>query len=70
MCSRPLQAAPEESGAGIDRRWRPFCSERCKLVDLGRWLDGEYSIPGPPTSPPDGPGAGWDGLDPSPEDLL
>ncbi len=23
----------------------PFCSERCKLVDLGRWLDGRYQIP-------------------------
>jgi len=22
----------------------PFCSERCKLVDLGRWLDGDYAI--------------------------
>ncbi len=22
----------------------PFCSERCKLVDLGRWLDGKYQI--------------------------
>lgn len=25
---------------------RPFCSQRCKLVDLGRWLDGDYAIPG------------------------
>ena len=23
----------------------PFCSERCKLVDLGRWLDGKYQFP-------------------------
>jgi uncharacterized protein len=22
----------------------PFCSERCKLIDLGRWLDGKYQI--------------------------
>ena len=22
----------------------PFCSERCKLVDLGRWLGGKYQI--------------------------
>jgi hypothetical protein len=20
-------------------RWRPFCSERCRLIDLGEWLD-------------------------------
>jgi endogenous inhibitor of DNA gyrase (YacG/DUF329 family) len=23
----------------------PFCSERCKLIDLGRWLDGQYQVP-------------------------
>ena len=23
----------------------PFCSERCKLIDLGRWLGGKYQIP-------------------------
>ena len=26
----------------------PFCSDRCKLLDLGRWIDGDYAIPGPP----------------------
>ena len=26
----------------------PFCSPQCKLVDLGRWLDGNYRVPGPP----------------------
>ena len=25
--------------------YRPFCSERCKLIDLGAWLDGDYFIP-------------------------
>jgi endogenous inhibitor of DNA gyrase (YacG/DUF329 family) len=25
----------------------PFCTERCRLVDLGRWIDGAYAIPGP-----------------------
>ena len=24
----------------------PFCSERCRLIDLGKWLDGKYAIPG------------------------
>ena len=23
----------------------PFCTDRCKLVDLGRWIDGAYAIP-------------------------
>ncbi len=26
--------------------WKPFCSERCKLIDLGTWASGEYRIPG------------------------
>ena len=26
--------------------WRPFCSERCKLVDLGKWVIGDYKIEG------------------------
>ena len=30
-----------------DPVWRPFCSERCKLADLGRWLQGDYRVPGP-----------------------
>jgi len=25
--------------------WRPFCSERCKLMDLGAWADESYRIP-------------------------
>ena len=33
-------------GGGEDR-WFPFCSERCKWVDLGRWLGEAYRIPGP-----------------------
>lgn len=28
----------------------PFCSKRCAMVDLGRWLKGEYVIPGDETS--------------------
>jgi len=24
---------------------RPFCSRRCRLVDLGRWFGGDYAIP-------------------------
>ena len=27
---------------------RPFCSERCKLRDLGNWASETYRIPGPP----------------------
>ena len=27
-------------------KWRPFCSERCKLIDLGDWADESHRIPG------------------------
>ena len=25
--------------------WRPFCSERCKLIDLGAWATERYRVP-------------------------
>jgi uncharacterized protein len=28
--------------------WRPFCSERCKMVDLGAWVSEQHAIPGDP----------------------
>ena len=31
--------------------WRPFCSERCKLLDLGAWAEGRYAVPGEPADP-------------------
>ena len=31
-----------------DNPHRPFCSERCKLVDLGKWVNEEYRVPGKP----------------------
>ncbi len=31
-----------------DNPFRPFCSERCRLLDLGKWLDEAYRIPGEP----------------------
>jgi len=39
-CGRP---APPRDG---NPAW-PFCSARCKLLDLGRWLGEDYRIPGP-----------------------
>ncbi len=32
-------------------RWRPFCSERCRLIDLGEWLQESHRIPGEEQSP-------------------
>lgn len=36
----------------------PFCSERCHLVDLGRWLGEEYRFEGPSAASAEGVGAG------------
>ena len=40
-CGKPVDWTPES-------RWRPFCSERCRLIDLGEWLDEGHRI-GEPT---------------------
>jgi len=31
--------------------WRPFCSERCRLIDLGDWLDESHRIPAVESTP-------------------
>ena len=33
--------------------FRPFCSERCRLLDLARWVDGDYRIPDTANEEPD-----------------
>jgi endogenous inhibitor of DNA gyrase (YacG/DUF329 family) len=35
--------------------FRPFCSERCRLIDLGAWLSGQRSIPGESAPPAENP---------------
>jgi uncharacterized protein len=32
-------------------RWRPFCSERCRTIDLGDWAAGRHVIAGDPLDP-------------------
>ncbi|SKA07808.1 DNA gyrase inhibitor YacG [Consotaella salsifontis] len=43
---RPKRKCPE-CGRPSERASYPFCSPRCKAVDLNRWLAGRYVIPGP-----------------------
>lgn len=38
QCKKP-------SSLSEDNLFRPFCSERCKLIDLGSWASEEYAIP-------------------------
>jgi uncharacterized protein len=28
-----------------ENKWRPFCSERCKMIDLGKWAAEEFRLP-------------------------
>ncbi|MHB1093591.1 DNA gyrase inhibitor YacG [Thiobacillus sp.] len=36
-----------------ENRWRPFCSERCKLIDLGQWATEKYRVPAEEQEPDD-----------------
>ena len=38
--------------------FRPFCSERCRLIDLGAWLTEQHAIPGEPEDPDSGEAPG------------
>jgi endogenous inhibitor of DNA gyrase (YacG/DUF329 family) len=38
--------------------WRPFCSERCKMVDLGAWFAEDRRIAGEPADPMSGDDSG------------
>lgn len=34
-----------------DNTYKPFCSDRCKLIDLGDWADEKFKVPGSPADP-------------------
>lgn len=38
VCGRPVGERSENPSF-------PFCSERCRLIDLGKWLTGSYRVP-------------------------
>jgi endogenous inhibitor of DNA gyrase (YacG/DUF329 family) len=52
-CQRPVVWS-------TDNAWRPFCSERCKQVDLGAWAAERFAIPGEPAEQDDIPPARHD----------
>jgi uncharacterized protein len=37
ICKKPA--------AWKENPFRPFCSERCQLIDLGAWASGDYAVP-------------------------
>ena len=47
---------PQCGGAShyaADNPWRPFCSERCRSVDLGAWASESYRVEAPPSASDD-----------------
>lgn len=48
-CQRPVEWSEASP-------FRPFCSERCRLIDLGDWISERHAIPGEEIVPLDGPG--------------
>ncbi len=48
MSNTPYVDCPtcgKKSAWTTDNPFRPFCCERCKLIDLGAWANEEYQIP-------------------------
>jgi uncharacterized protein len=45
-CQRPIEWSDQFP-------YRPFCSERCRLIDLGAWLSEKHAIPGNSSDGPD-----------------
>jgi uncharacterized protein len=52
ICSAVVEKPPAEAPATPSQKksFFPFCSDRCRMVDLGRWLTGQYVIPGEPVT--------------------
>jgi hypothetical protein len=48
ICDRPFDPATAAA--------MPFCSERCRTIDLARWLGEKYSVPLPPRHEDDADG--------------
>ena len=42
VCNKVIDKATRQDSR--DGKFYPFCSNRCKLIDLGKWFDGNYRI--------------------------
>lgn len=47
----PCPTCKKSTAWSPDNQYRPFCCERCKLIDLGAWASEEHNIPGEPITP-------------------
>ena len=49
----PCPRCGAQSPFAPDNPWRPFCSERCKMIDLGAWASESYRVGGPNQGDPE-----------------
>jgi len=42
ICKKPVDLSSEDV---------PFCSDRCRLIDLGKWASGDYKVSSPVLDP-------------------
>jgi endogenous inhibitor of DNA gyrase (YacG/DUF329 family) len=52
--SAPCPRCGKPASLASTNPWRPFCGERCKLIDLGKWASEQFSIPAEDQSPEPG----------------
>jgi len=52
-CKRIVKLSEQDPSTQME--FFPFCSERCRLIDLGAWLDADYRIPVHPDDDSEGP---------------
>jgi uncharacterized protein len=50
----PTCGKAEDIGEMAEWPYFPFCSRKCKLIDLGRWFDEDYSVPAEEPDDPEG----------------
>jgi len=54
ICRKPVTKSAEDF---------PFCSERCRLIDLGKWASGQYVVSSPVQDTDDGEVRNHPGID-------
>jgi hypothetical protein len=50
--TKPCPICKQPAALPAMNRWFPFCSNRCKTIDLGKWLNEEYRVPSGDDEPP------------------
>ena len=51
MTTKALRCPICRTPVSLDNEDAPFCSDRCRLLDLGKWASGDYKISSPILDP-------------------